>query len=40
MLIHDYLRVDVNEVWNIVESELPDLKQKLAAILAGLPPDS
>jgi uncharacterized protein with HEPN domain len=40
VLIHDYLRVDVEEVWNIVESELPELKQKLAAILAGLPPDS
>jgi len=40
VLIHDYLRVDVNEVWNIVESDLPELKQKLAAILAGLPPSS
>ena len=40
VLIHDYLRVDVDEVWNIVEYELPELKQKLAAILAGLPPDA
>jgi len=40
VLIHDYLRVDVDEVWNIVESDLPELKQKLAAILASLPPDS
>jgi uncharacterized protein with HEPN domain len=40
VLIHDYLRVDVDEVWNIVESDLPELKQKLTAILSGLPPDS
>jgi uncharacterized protein with HEPN domain len=38
VLIHDYLRVDVDEVWNIVESELPELKQKLSAVLAELPP--
>jgi uncharacterized protein with HEPN domain len=37
VLIHDYLRVDVDEVWNIVEGDLPELKQKLAAILAELP---
>ncbi|MCX6842328.1 MAG: DUF86 domain-containing protein [candidate division WOR-3 bacterium] len=40
VLIHDYLRVDVDEVWNIVESDLPELKQKLGAILSGLPPNS
>jgi uncharacterized protein with HEPN domain len=40
VLIHDYLRVDIDEVWNIVESDLPELQQKLAAILAGLPPSS
>jgi len=39
VLIHDYLRVDVDEVWNIVESDLPELKQKLAAILSALPSD-
>jgi len=38
VLIHDYLRVDVDEVWNVVESDLPGLKAKLAAILAELPP--
>jgi len=40
VLIHDYLRVDVAEVWNIVENDLPALKQRLSAILAGLPPAS
>jgi uncharacterized protein with HEPN domain len=40
VLIHDYLRVDVDEVWNIVEGDLPEFKQKLAVILADLPPGS
>lgn len=39
VLIHDYMGVDLNEVWNIVERELPDLKRKVEAILGelGLP---
>jgi len=36
VLIHDYLGVDVNEVWNITERELPDLKAKVERILAEL----
>jgi uncharacterized protein with HEPN domain len=36
VLIHDYLGVDVNEVWNITERELPDLKAKVESILSEL----
>jgi len=35
VLIHAYDRVDIKEVWSIVEQELPPLKQ---AITAFLPP--
>jgi uncharacterized protein with HEPN domain len=33
VLIHDYLGVDTNEVWIIVEERLPGLKKEIAAIL-------
>ncbi|HTW91402.1 MAG TPA: DUF86 domain-containing protein [bacterium] len=36
VLIHDYLGVDVNEVWNITERELPDLKAKVKSVLSEL----
>jgi len=33
MLIHDYLRVDLAEVWMVVEQGLPVLKPKLIELL-------
>lgn len=36
VLIHDYMRVDLDEVWNIVEHDLPNLKRKIEAILREL----
>jgi len=33
VLIHDYLGVDLGEVWNIVEQHLPPLKQSVKEIL-------
>lgn len=36
MLIHDYMAVDLNEVWNILDRDLPDLKGKIEAILREL----
>ncbi|OKH28786.1 DUF86 domain-containing protein [Chroogloeocystis siderophila] len=36
VLIHGYLGVDLNEVWNLVEQNLVDLKRKLAIILQEL----
>jgi uncharacterized protein with HEPN domain len=40
VLVHEYFSVDVEETWTTVQHDLPGLKRKLAAILAGLPPDS
>lgn len=33
VLIHDYMGVDMNEVWGIIEGPLPELKAKLQALL-------
>ena len=36
VLIHNYLRVDLEEVWMIVETNLPDLKTKINQIIIDL----
>ena len=36
VLIHDYLRVDSNEVWDVVANNLPDLKANVEEILRNL----
>ncbi len=28
VLIHDYMGLDLDEVWNVVERKLPDLKRR------------
>jgi len=33
VLIHDYLRVDLEEIWIIIEEDLPDLKAQINYIL-------
>ena len=33
ILIHDYLGVDVNEVWKTIRDDLPVLKQQVEAVL-------
>lgn len=33
VLVHDYFKVDIEEVWATVESDLPDLKRKIQVIL-------
>lgn len=33
VLIHDYMGVDVDEIWNVVVNHLPDLKIQLLHIL-------
>jgi uncharacterized protein with HEPN domain len=38
VLIHDYVRVDPEEVWRVVEQNLPDLKTNITAILQELNP--
>jgi uncharacterized protein with HEPN domain len=37
VLIHDYMGIDFDELWSIVEGHLPRLKVQLAGILARLP---
>lgn len=36
VLIHHYMGVDLGEVWNIVEGDLPELRRRIDEILAGL----
>ena len=36
VLIHDYVRVDYDDVWGIVESDLPSLKANIQMILQEL----
>ncbi len=36
VLIHDYMGLDLDEVWNVVERNLPDLKSKILLILQEL----
>lgn len=33
-LIHDYLGVDLEVVWDVVERDIPDLKGKIETVLA------
>ena len=33
LLVHEYFRVDLNLIWQIVERELPNLKQQISSIL-------
>ncbi|MFB6097943.1 MAG: DUF86 domain-containing protein [Salinibacter sp.] len=32
VLIHNYMGVDLDEVWNVIEKDLPRLKQTVAAM--------
>ena len=36
ILVHDYLSVDLEEVWNTIERDIPELKCKLKIILRNL----
>ena len=36
ILVHDYFAVDTDIVWDVVESELPQLKSKIEALLTML----
>jgi uncharacterized protein with HEPN domain len=36
VLIHDYMGVDLDAVWEIVQQEVPVLKERVQAILAEL----
>jgi Uncharacterized conserved protein len=36
VLAHDYLEVDLNLVWNVIDSELPGLEKTIRALLKQL----
>lgn len=36
VLIHDYLKVNLNRVWGVIEQNLPELKTRVEAILQRL----
>jgi uncharacterized protein with HEPN domain len=35
VLIHDYIGVDLDEVWNVAYSRIPELQAALEQFLAG-----
>lgn len=35
-LVHDYFNIDVGELWRTVRKDLPDLKDQIESILAGM----
>ncbi len=37
VLIHDYMGINLTEVWNVVEHEIPVLKQNIGFILNQIP---
>jgi uncharacterized protein with HEPN domain len=39
VLIHDYLQIDLDEVWDVIERNLPELKHKILEILQEIDPD-
>lgn len=39
VLIHDYMGVDLNEVWNVIKKELPRLKRTVNEIRAKISDD-
>lgn len=36
VLVHDYFGVDLEEVWRVVERDLPELKNKLKRLMENL----
>jgi len=39
VLVHDYFRVNLDEVWNVAAKHVPVLQPQIEAILASLPPE-
>ena len=36
IITHEYFGIDLDEVWNTIENNLPDLKQKISEIIDSL----
>ncbi len=39
ILVHDYFGIDLDEVWAVVQNDLPPLKASVERLLAELPPE-
>jgi uncharacterized protein with HEPN domain len=37
VLVHEYFGIDLDVVWNVLQRDLPDLKQRVQRILAKNP---
>jgi uncharacterized protein with HEPN domain len=35
VLVHDYLGVDLQQIWNVLATDLPDLRDKIKRVLEG-----
>lgn len=40
VVVHDYLGIDLNQIWDIVEQDLPDLKHTVTSMLEDRNQDS
>ena len=38
VVVHDYFRVDLNQVWNVVTIHIPVLQPQIDVVIASLPP--
>lgn len=36
LLIHEYFGVDIEEIWNTVQTDLPELKQRISEIISDI----
>lgn len=36
IIIHNYFRIDLNAVWNVINKDIPVLKKQMAKIRGGL----
>ncbi|MBM3941568.1 MAG: DUF86 domain-containing protein [SAR202 cluster bacterium] len=36
MMVHNYLGVDLEQVWDVVERDLPDVRPKFESMLRGV----
>lgn len=39
VLVHDYFRVDLDQVWSVVTVHIPALEPQIDAIVSSLPPE-
>jgi len=38
VLVHDYLGLDIERVWQVIENDLPGLRSRIAAVLGEVSP--